>query len=92
MTVKVNNESNISFLANLLYEIFDRGDFRTVNIFFCSIPFSIKILSRKVSPVMPKYHSIRIDHRDDVDHIIFKQKISLFGLTQQLVHYPFTNI
>lgn len=41
MTVKVNNESNISFLANLLYEIFDRGDFRTVNIFLSSIPFSI---------------------------------------------------
>ena len=41
MPMKINNESDVSLFAYLLYEIFDRTYFRTVEIFVSRIPFSI---------------------------------------------------
>ena len=72
MPVKINNESDVSLFAYLLYEIFDRTYFRTVEVFVSRIPFSIKILSCQICSIMPENNPIRVHHRNNINNIIFE--------------------
>jgi hypothetical protein len=72
MTVKVDNEPNLSLLAYLLYKSLDGYNLGTILIFFRGIPISIQIFPCQISPVVAEDDAIRINHRNDIDDIIFQ--------------------
>lgn len=70
MAMQVQNESNFPFLADVLEETFDARHFRASCILFSGIPLPVQILPSQIGPVVPKDHSIRVHHRDHIDHIV----------------------
>jgi len=45
MAMKINDEPNVSFFADLLYKVFDGTDFWTVEVFLGYVPLSIEIFA-----------------------------------------------
>lgn len=72
VSVKVNDEPYLSLFAYLLNKCLDWCHLRTILIFLCDVPVSIEILACQVCPVMSENNSIRIDHRHNVNYVIFQ--------------------
>lgn len=92
MAMKIKNETNFSFFINFSNKVFNWNYFRTIHLLFGWIPFSIEIFTCHVSSIMSKNNSIRVDHRNNIDNIIFSEKLAfLWILGNKSFNQPFTD-
>ena len=71
MAMQIKDKSYFSFLANFLKKILYARHFRASRIFFSCVPLSVKIFSSQICSIVSKDHSIRVYHRNNINHIIF---------------------
>lgn len=89
MPMQIQNESDLSLLAEFLDEAFNASYFRHIKLFLSGIPLPIQVSPAQVGPVVPEDHPIWIHHRDHIDDVVFPQVLSLLrALLQQPVNHP----
>jgi hypothetical protein len=52
-----------------------------------SSPLTIQILAHERTAVVANYYSIRIEHRDDLDHVGISKELGFGIVTHQVVYY-----
>lgn len=72
-------------------KIFNGSYFWAICLLLCCIPLPIKILSCKISSIVPKRNTIWIHHRYHKYTEIFPQKFTLFIFLNKLLNNSLTN-
>ena len=72
-------------------KIFNGSYFGAICLLLCCIPLPIKILSCKISSIVPKRNTIWIHHRDHKYTEIFPHKFTLFIFLNKLLYNSLTN-
>ena len=77
MAVQIKDKPDFSFFTQLEEKSFDWCHFRHIGFFFSWVPFSIKIFSWKVGPVVSENNSVGINHRNHIDDVVFAEELPL---------------
>ena len=86
VAVQIEYKLDLSLLAHFLDECLDGGDFGAVLVFLADVPLSVEVLAHEIAAVVTEDNSIRIHHRNHINHKILQQKIHLLGAIEQSIH------
>jgi hypothetical protein len=86
MAVEVAEEEYLSRLLSLFHHEFsvvvDGVEFGTA-----ADPLAIEVLANQRAPVVAYYYSVRVQHRNNFEHIIVSQELSFFIVTYQELYH-----
>ena len=91
MAMQIQQKSHFPGFRELADIFFDVGGFMHIFVTVSSVPSSIEVIAEQVGSVVSGNDSIRVDHRDDLDIIIFPEVFTFLILCQKIVDEALAN-
>lgn len=92
VSVQVDDGSDSFFLVEFTNELLDACHFGECLIFVVDVPFSVQVVAHEIGTVVTENDSVWVDHRHNLEHVVFPQQLSLPCLPQQKVNETLAHI